>query len=140
MCVASYQSVNKDFPAFYTRKSGSRAPYNFLSALEAAEVINSHLQLGLHSGLLIAVPVPEQYAMDGMESILNDKIFYNFNRMNKKYFFFFSETEINVAIENALKTAKFNGVRGKEITPFLLSRISEITEGRSLQTSILFQS
>lgn len=65
MCVASYQSSNKDFPAFYTRKSGSKAPYNFSGALEAAEVINSNLNLGLNSGILIAAPVPEEYAMNG---------------------------------------------------------------------------
>lgn len=66
MCVASYQSSSNDFPAFYSRKSGSKAPYNFSSASEAAEVINSYLNLGLNSGLLIGAPVPEQYAMDGM--------------------------------------------------------------------------
>lgn len=65
MCVASYQSSNKDFPAFYTRKSGSTAPYNFSSASEAAEVINTYLHLGLNSGVLIAAPVPEEWAMDG---------------------------------------------------------------------------
>lgn len=65
MCVASYQSSNKDFPAFYSRKSGSTAPYNFVSASEAANVIKSYLDLGIQSGILIAAPVPEEWAMDG---------------------------------------------------------------------------
>lgn len=65
MCVASYQSSDKDFPAFYTRKSGSTAPYNFSSASEAAEVINTCLNLRLNSGILIAAPVPEEWAIDG---------------------------------------------------------------------------
>lgn len=63
--MASYQSSNNDFPAFYSRKSGSKAPYNFSSASEAAEVINSNLNLGIISGILIAAPVPEEWAMDG---------------------------------------------------------------------------
>ncbi|KAG4078415.1 hypothetical protein HA402_013126 [Bradysia odoriphaga] len=110
VCVASYQSSNKDFPAFYTRKSGSTAPYNFSSPLEAAEVINGNLNLGLGSGILIAAPVPEEWAMN--------------------------ENDINLAIKNALELAETNDVRGKEITPFLLSKIAEITKGRSLDTNI----
>lgn len=54
-------------------------------------------------------------------------------------FNFTIESDINAAIENALEIAEKNAVRGKEITPFLLSRISELTKGRSLQTSILFK-
>ncbi|XP_037039125.1 pseudouridine-metabolizing bifunctional protein C1861.05 [Bradysia coprophila] len=110
VCVASYQSSNKDFPAFYTRKSGSTAPYNFASPSEAAEVINGNLNLGLRSGILIAAPVPEEWAMN--------------------------EDEINLAIKNALELAETNDIRGKEITPFLLSKIAEITKGRSLDTNI----
>lgn len=51
----------------------------------------------------------------------------------------FIENDINTAITNALKEAEINAVSGKEITPFLLSKISEITQGRSLQTSILLK-
>lgn len=51
----------------------------------------------------------------------------------------FTENDINEAIKNALELAERNGVRGKEITPFLLSKISKITKGRSLDTSILFE-
>lgn len=64
--MASYQSSDKDFPAFYTRRSGSTAPYNFAGPVEAAEVINSNLNLGLDSGILIAAPVPEERAMNGI--------------------------------------------------------------------------
>jgi len=49
-----------------------------------------------------------------------------------------SETTINLAIEKALQTAKTQNITGKEITPFLLSAITEITAGRSLDTSLLF--
>lgn len=129
--MASYQSTNNAFPAFYSRKSGSSAPYNFSSALEAAEAINSNLNLGLRSGILIAAPVPEKWAMDGMYFSFILLIFFSMD-------WTFLESDINLAIKNALEIAETNDIRGKEITPFLLSRISEMTKGRSLQTSILF--
>lgn len=65
MCVACYQCPDHDFPAFYTRRSGSKAPYNFATATEAAKAIHISRTLGLDSGYLIAVPVPEEHAMDG---------------------------------------------------------------------------
>ncbi|KAJ6636334.1 Pseudouridine-5'-phosphate glycosidase [Pseudolycoriella hygida] len=110
VCVASYQSNEKDFPAFYTKKSGCKASYNFSNASEAAEVINTCLSLGLNSGILIGAPVPKEWAMN--------------------------ENDVDAAIENAIKLAESNSIRGKDVTPFLLSKISEITKGRSLQTNI----
>lgn len=65
--VASYQSPEHDFPAFYTRKSGSKAPYNIENASDAAAMIYIAKNLKLNSGILIAVPVPEEHAMDGMK-------------------------------------------------------------------------
>lgn len=63
--VATYQSPEKDFPAFYSRKSGSKASYNLESPLEAAKLINTAKKLAMNSGILIAVPVPDEYSMDG---------------------------------------------------------------------------
>lgn len=63
--VASYKSVNSEFPAFYTRRSGHAAPYNIDSPKEAADMILTAKTLQLNSGILIGVPVPEQFAMDG---------------------------------------------------------------------------
>lgn len=63
--VATYQVPDCDFPAFYTRKSGVRAPYNFTDPSDAAECIARSHQLQLGSGMLIGVPVPEEHAMDG---------------------------------------------------------------------------
>lgn len=102
----------RDFPAFYSRKSGCYAPYCVENAFEAAQIIHRHRELDLQSGMLFAVPVPEKFALD--------------------------ENVINGVIEEALNDAKNKGVEGKEITPFLLGRIGEITEGKSLQTSILY--
>lgn len=111
MFVATF-GENKAFPAFYCRNSGYEVPYNVQSAKQAADVIRCHLELGLHSGLLFAVPVPEEFAM--------------------------KENEMNAVIEKAMKSAKKAGISGKEITPYLLAHISHLTKGSSLKTSILF--
>lgn len=63
--VSTFQVPDREFPAFYTRKSGVKAPYNFADAAEAAECIDKSLQLGLQSGMLVGVPVPREHAMDG---------------------------------------------------------------------------
>lgn len=110
--VASYQSENNELPAFYTRSSGVKCPYNFNTPTEAASMINTSFDLDLKSGILIAVPVPHEYAMD--------------------------EKQINEAISNALADAAKNDVSGKEITPFILAAVSKITKGRSLETSKMF--
>jgi pseudouridine-5'-phosphate glycosidase len=107
--VASYQSPDSDFPAFYTRTSGSKVPYNLDSAQEAAALIASSVDLNLNSGILIGVPVPVEHAM--------------------------KEKDINYAIDDALATARIKGIAGKEVTPFILSAVSKITEGKSLRTS-----
>ncbi|XP_045489288.1 pseudouridine-metabolizing bifunctional protein C1861.05 [Pieris rapae] len=101
---------SKQFPAFYTRRSGFEAPYNVVDAEHAASVLNAARSLHLSSGIVVAVPVPEERAMD--------------------------EKKIETAISNALKNANEKGVRGKEITPFLLAAVSEATGGASLDTNI----
>ena len=63
--VSTFQVPDREFPAFYTRKSGVKAPYNFANAADAAKCINKSLQLGLKSGTLIGVPVPEEFSMNG---------------------------------------------------------------------------
>lgn len=65
VCVSTFQVADREFPAFYTRTSGVKAPYNFESAIEAAKCIDRARQLGLKSGMLIGVPVPEEHAMNG---------------------------------------------------------------------------
>lgn len=108
--VSTFGSPEKDFPAFYTRKSGSKVPYNIDTAREAAELISASKTLDLKSGILIAVPIPEENAMD--------------------------EKIIDNAIIDALQRAEEAGVSGKESTPFLLDAISTITKGKSLSTNI----
>ena len=106
--VLGYQT--KELPAFYTAHSGLNVDYRIDSPEEAAKIIfekrNNHLQ----GGILITNPIPEKCAMDS--KIIND------------------------AIEKALVMADEQGIKGKEITPFLLKNIVEITGGDSLESNI----
>ncbi len=99
-----------DFPAFYTRTSGFGVDIRVNSADEAARVMQAKWDLGLRGGLLIANPIPEDYAME--------------------------EAVIRGAIETALKEAESQGIRGKEMTPFLLARVKGLTDGKSLDSNI----
>lgn len=109
--AAFHHSSNYDFPAFYTRTSGSKAPYMLRDAREAAKLIKVTGDMEIGSGLLIGVPIPEDFAMD--------------------------DTLINNAINTAVKDADKAGIVGKAVTPYLLDAISKITRGKSLESSKL---
>jgi pseudouridine-5'-phosphate glycosidase len=109
VCVTTYQCPDYEFPAFYTRTSGVKGLYNFSDAADAAMCVHKSLEVGLKSSILIGVPVPLEFALD--------------NQI------------INNAICEALKNAERAGIRGKEITPFILAAVAKITAGKSLQTS-----
>ena len=98
------------FPAFFTRESGFKADFQLDTALEQAAFIQTKWQLGMKGGVVVANPVPEEFAMQ--------------------------KEEINRHIGQALAEARGGGIKGKAVTPFLLSRIKELTEGRSLATNI----
>ncbi|PNF24193.1 Pseudouridine-5'-phosphate glycosidase, partial [Cryptotermes secundus] len=109
VCVVTY-GQNKNFPSFYTPESGLEAPYNVETPAEAAALIEKLLQLRLNSGILLAVPIPEAEAMEG--------------------------GEIEKAINTAVKEAEDHGIRGKEVTPFILNQVISLTGGRSLASNI----
>ena len=98
------------FPAFFTRESGFKADFQMDSALEQAAFINTKWDLGLRGGVVVSNPVPEMFAMP--------------------------KAEIDSITVQALKEADQGGVKGKAVTPFLLNRIKQLTEGRSLVTNI----
>ena len=98
------------FPAFFTRDSGFKADFQLDTALEQASFIQTKWELGLQGGVVISNPVPAMFAMP--------------------------KEEIDRITEQALLEARNGGVTGKAVTPFLLSRIKELTEGRSLMTNI----
>ncbi len=63
--VGTYKATDHNFPAFYTRTSGIKVQYNFERTSDIARLIQASHQLNLGTGILIAVPVPEEFAMDG---------------------------------------------------------------------------
>lgn len=98
------------FPAFWSRDSGLRAPLRMDSAAEIAAAHVMRARLGLQGGQLVANPIPEA-----------DEI---------------QRNEIVPHIEAALAEAGAKGIAAKSVTPFLLQRIFELTEGRSLEANI----
>ncbi|MGK0365476.1 MAG: pseudouridine-5'-phosphate glycosidase [Saprospiraceae bacterium] len=99
-----------ELPAFYTRKSGFSVDYQVDTPEEIAQIIKIKKATNLKGGMIIANPVPVEYQMD--------------------------KAIIDIAIEKALKEAEEKGIKGKEITPFLLARIEQITGGNSLESNI----
>lgn len=100
----------EELPAFYTTKSGFSVDYRLDSPSEVAEAFDAQRKCGLHSGMLVANPIPAEYAMD-------------------------HET-INKAIDDAVAEAEAKGIHGKQSTPFLLAKVKEITGGASLDANI----
>ncbi|XP_074973372.1 uncharacterized protein LOC142068038 isoform X6 [Phalacrocorax aristotelis] len=109
VCVAAF-GESREFPAFFSRQSGFQAPYHVRDEEEAAELIASALELGLSSGVLIAVPCPQERAAPGQV--------------------------IEGAIQQALSEARSKGITGKELTPFMLQKINELTGGKSLDSNL----
>nr|XP_032516153.1 pseudouridine-metabolizing bifunctional protein C1861.05 [Danaus plexippus plexippus] len=101
---------SQDFPAFYTTRSGFKAPYQASDATQAAKILYSSHKLQLSSGIVVAVPIPVEHAMD--------------------------ENKIEAAIKSALVDANKLGIQGKEVTPFLLAAVSKATGGESLAANI----
>ena len=99
-----------DFPAFWSRSSGLKAPLRMDTPEAIAASHKMRGLLGLPGGQLIANPIPPEAEI--------------------------SRAEIMPVIEQALAEAAAQGVAGKAVTPFLLQRIFELTEGRSLQSNI----
>jgi pseudouridine-5'-phosphate glycosidase len=95
-----------DFPAFYTRKSGCGVDYRVENAEEAARFVKTKTELGLHNGILITVPIPEKDELDLLF--------------------------INKNIAQALQKAGDQDIRGKAVTPFLLSELMRSTGGKSV--------
>ena len=99
-----------EFPAFYSRRSGLPVDVRVDTPKEAAAIIRAKIDLGLPGGVLICLAVPEEHELPSEEA--------------------------NAAIEQALAEANAQGVRGKDITPFLLARIVELTGERSLRANL----
>jgi pseudouridine-5'-phosphate glycosidase len=99
-----------EMPAFFARSSGLAVDQRLDTAQEVAAVILARHRLQLQSALLVTVPVPEAYAMDRQEA--------------------------EGAIEQATREADEKGIHGPASTPWLLRRMVELTDGRSMRANI----
>jgi len=97
------------FPAFFTRSSGLPVHTRVENAQETAALLHSHWELGL-KGVLVTVPCPEEDALAG--------------------------EPVETALQQAEQEAASAGIHGKAVTPFLLSRVAELTGGRSMQANL----
>ncbi|KAI0022236.1 Indigoidine synthase A like protein-domain-containing protein [Xylariomycetidae sp. FL0641] len=95
-----------DFPAFWARNSGVKSPFVIYDEEQAAAIILAQERLGVESGLVFAEPIPKEF------SIHRD--------------------EMDAIIEKAVYEATEQGIAGNENTPFILKRIRDLTEGRSV--------
>ena len=106
--VVGYQT--KKLPSFFSRTSPFDVSVKLDTAQQIAEMIKVKWNLGLNGGVVIANPIPEQYAME--------------------------EKVISQAIEQALQESIEQDIKGKETTPFLLAKVVELTGGDSLEANI----
>ena len=106
--VIGYQT--SELPSFYTQSSGSNVQVRIDTPLEIARCMKIKWDLGLDGGLVIGNPVPQEESMD--------------------------ESLIEGAITEALKEANEKKIEGKEVTPYLLERINQLTNGESLKSNI----
>jgi pseudouridine-5'-phosphate glycosidase len=98
------------FPLFYTNTSEHKVDFKADDVLTIAKIIKTKKELRLKSGIVVANPIPKEFSLD------------------RKY--------IDGIIKKALNKAEDNNVKGKDITPFLLKEIGEITDGKSLEANI----
>ena len=99
-----------DLPAFYRRSSGLKVDHRFDMLEDLANAVRVHWSLGAATGIVVANPVPTEFEMpaDLYQS----------------------------ALERALSEAAIKGVRGREVTPFLLDRMRQLSEGRSVFSNL----
>ncbi len=99
-----------DFPGFYSRESGHKVNYRVDSFEEIAKIVNTKWLMKLRGGVVICAPIPPKHALP--REVIEEKI------------------------EKALQEAHLKNMKGKELTPFLLSKISELSDGQSLKANI----
>jgi len=99
-----------EFPAFFTRKSGFKGITRVEDVTEVAKMIQVNSQLGLGSGTVLGVPIKEEHEAEAML--------------------------VEGAIQRAIQECENKRITGRDITPFLLGRVNELTGGESLKSNI----
>ncbi|RZB89949.1 Pseudouridine-5'-phosphate glycosidase isoform H [Glycine soja] len=110
VCVAAYKT--NEFPAFFTESSGCKVSCRVDTPEDCASLIEASIKLKLGTGILIAVPIPQEHSTSGHI--------------------------IESAIQKAIKEAREKNITGNAETPFLLARVNDLTGGASLAASIHF--
>lgn len=106
--VVGYQT--DEFPAFYSRSSGLPVSVRADSPAEIVSIARAHWGIGMHSAVLVVNPLPVETAL--------------------------APEMVNEAIHTALREAEAQHVRGQQVTPFLLQRVTELTGGASLRANL----
>ncbi len=99
-----------EFPAFFCRESGFGVDVRYETEAEAAQMIKTKWDLGIRGGVVIGNPIPEEYSMD-------------FNEMEQ-------------VIQQALVEADRQGIKGKQVTLFMLGKLKELTGGDSFAANL----
>ena len=99
-----------EFPAFFTRSSGLPVDHRVEGPADLAAVLREHARLGMRGGVLVVNPIPEADALQA--------------------------DEIDSRIAEAIADAERAGITRKDVTPYLLARINELTGGRSLTANV----
>lgn len=99
-----------EFPAFYSRSSGFKTEYQMDDPAKISELIHLKYKMGLRGSIVIACPIPAEYEIPS--------------------------DEIESVIQLALDECETKEIKGKRVTPFLLDKVKQLTEGRSLEANI----
>lgn len=99
-----------EFPAFFTRGSGLPVSAKVKNAVEAVALIRAQWGMGLRSGVLVCVPCPEEVAVPA--------------------------EKVETVLRTALQQAESEGVRGKQVTPYLLARLADLSAGGTLRANL----
>ncbi len=100
----------KELPDFYSQSSHVKVDFPVKDAQEAAQIVWTHLHLKMGTGLVIANSIPTEFAL--------------------------SKKKVDHWIEQAQQSAQKENIKGKQLTPYLLNKIKEFSEGRSLKANI----
>lgn len=106
--VLGYQTG--ELPSFYSKESGLKTSAIAYNPEEVSEFVLAHWGIGMRSAVLLVVPPPDEFAMP--------------------------KDEIDKAIDVALEDAERENISGQDVTPYLLSRVSELTKENSLQANL----
>ncbi|KAL4917475.1 Indigoidine synthase A like protein-domain-containing protein [Aspergillus aurantiobrunneus] len=109
VCVGTFADGRQgpvDMPAFFSRESGIKSPKVIETEADAAAIIYAQSNLPVSSGILFANPVPAEYSIP--------------------------QSEIDTAIDEAVRLAELEGYHGSDNTPFILAKIKELSGGKSV--------